>query len=88
MKTHLNIRAIILGLLVFSLFGCDKQAKQELAQLKDTNQKLQSNLSSYETLWDDIINKGEIDLINTNNFTQNITQVASPENIAVVPPSQ
>jgi hypothetical protein len=67
--------------MAITLFACDNQSKQELAQLKNNNQKLQANLASYEKLWDDIVNKGQIDLINTTNFTENITQVSSPENI-------
>ncbi len=81
MKKHNYFRAFIFGLLAITLFGCDNQSKQELAQLKDINQKLHSNLTSYETLWDDIINKGQIDLINATHFTDNITMVASPENV-------
>ncbi len=81
MKTHVCFRAIIIGLLAISLLGCDNQSKQELAQLKDINQKLQSNLTSYETLWDDVINNGQIDLINATHFTDNITQVSSSGNI-------
>ena len=81
MKTHVYYRAVILGLMVMALFGCDNQAKQELAQLKEVNKKLESNLSAYETLWDDIINKGQIDLINNTHFTENITQISSSENI-------
>jgi len=81
MKTHVYFRTILIGLLSIALFSCDTQSKQELAQLKDVNQKLQLNLSSYETLWDDIINKGQIDLINSTYFTENITQVFGSGNI-------
>ncbi len=64
-----------------ALFGCDNQAKQELAQLNEANKKLESNLIAYEKLWDDIVNYGQIDLINSKHFTENITQISSPENI-------
>ena len=81
MKTNAYFSAFLICLLTMALYGCDKQAKQELAQLKNDNQNLQSNLTSYENLWDDIVNKGQIDLINSTNFTEDITQVSSPENI-------
>lgn len=35
----------------------------------------------YESVWNDILNKGEIDLINATHFTEDITAVTSPENI-------
>ena len=81
MKTNAYFSAFLICLLTMALYGCDKQAKQELAQLKNDNQNLQSNLTSYENLWDDIVNKGQIDLINSANFTEDITQVSSSENI-------
>ncbi len=82
MKTHVYFRGILIGLLSIALFGCDNQSKQELAQLKDVNQNLQSNLTSYVALWDDVINNGKIDLINATHFTDNIIMVVSPENVA------
>ncbi|GAA4306526.1 hypothetical protein GCM10023163_31680 [Aestuariibaculum suncheonense] len=35
----------------------------------------------YEETWNQIINDGNIDLINNTNFTEDITLIASPENI-------
>lgn len=35
----------------------------------------------YETVWDEIINKGEIDKINATNFNENVIMVAETENI-------
>ncbi len=43
--------------------------------------KLEKNISMYEKTWNEIINNGDIDLINASNFTDDITLVTSPENI-------
>lgn len=42
---------------------------------------LDKNLKMYTQVWDDIVNKGQIDQINTENFDENIVMIASPENI-------
>lgn len=42
---------------------------------------INKDLKMYSQVWDDIINKGQIDRINTENFTTDITLVTSPENI-------
>ena len=50
-------------------------------QLETANKQLAANLKMYETTWDEVINKGKIDLINETNFDKNVTAVTSPENI-------
>lgn len=42
---------------------------------------INKDIEMYSRVWDDIINKGEIDNINAQNFTTDITMVSSPENI-------
>lgn len=61
---------LILCLTMFSLTGV-------LAQKNN----LKKDIKMYSQLWDDIMNKGEIRLINDNNFTADITLVASPDNV-------
>jgi len=43
--------------------------------------KIKKDIKMYSQVWDDIINKGQIDLINTTNFDTEITLVSSPENV-------
>lgn len=73
-----NVIALIL---LVSLTNCNNKPSAELLQLQIENKQLTKNLKMYVPLWDDIVNKGEIDLINETNFDKNITLVASPENI-------
>lgn len=45
------------------------------------NAKVEKNIKMYTEAWDQIINNGDLDLINVTNFTDDITMVSSPENI-------
>ena len=62
---------IILSLALIALFiSCDSNEKH-----------VQKNIAMYTQTWDDIINKGNLDLINNTTFDDSITMVYSPENI-------
>ena len=52
------------------LMGCNSNEKH-----------VQNNIKMYSETWDHIVNDGNLDLINDTNFTEDITLVASPENI-------
>ena len=43
--------------------------------------KVEKNISMYSETWDQIINDANLDLINADNFTEDITLVSSPENV-------
>ncbi|WP_081988150.1 ester cyclase [Psychroserpens jangbogonensis] len=45
------------------------------------NKSTESNIKMYAQVWDDIMNKGQIDNINPKYFDANITAISSPENI-------
>ena len=45
------------------------------------NAKVEKNIKMYSDTWDEIINKGNLDLINEDNFTSDITMIYSPENV-------
>ncbi len=42
---------------------------------------IEKDLKMYETTWDNIVNKRQIDQINETNFDKNVIMVMSPENI-------
>jgi steroid delta-isomerase-like uncharacterized protein len=46
-----------------------------------TNNKVESNIKMYSNVWDEIINNGELDLFNEDNFDPNFTLIMSPENV-------
>jgi len=45
------------------------------------NAKVEKNIKMYSETWDEIINTGNLDLINDKNFTEDVTLIMSPENI-------
>lgn len=45
------------------------------------NSSIEKDLKMYSQVWDDIVNKRQIDLINGKYFDTNITLVSSPENV-------
>ncbi|WP_370478164.1 ester cyclase [Tamlana flava] len=65
MKNSVQLLLVIISL---SLMSCG-------------NGKIEKDIKMYTSTWDEIINNAKIDLINSNNFTEDITLVASPENI-------
>ncbi|WP_223033135.1 ester cyclase [Hanstruepera marina] len=67
MKNSINILALVCMLLILS---CN-----------NLNQQTQKDIEMYSSVWDDIINKGELDKINNTYFDENITLVTSPENV-------
>jgi len=66
---------------VLSATGCQNEPPAECVQLQRAGEQLAANLKMYESTWDEIINQGNIDLINETNFDKNITLVASPGNV-------
>ncbi|RED44957.1 ester cyclase [Seonamhaeicola aphaedonensis] len=50
-----------------------------LSACKDA--QVEKNIIMYSNVWDEIVNKGNLDQINDTNFDSNITMISSPENI-------
>lgn len=67
MKNKFNFIVLAIAL---SILSCD-----------NTNKQVEENINMYSSVWDDVINKGEIDKINNVHFTEDITLISSPENI-------
>ncbi|MEZ4837789.1 ester cyclase [Flavobacterium sp.] len=42
---------------------------------------IENDIKMYEQVWDNIVNKGQIDLINAKNFDEKITLISKPENV-------
>lgn len=43
--------------------------------------EVENNITKYSNVWDEIVNKGNLDQINDANFDTNITMISSPENV-------
>jgi steroid delta-isomerase-like uncharacterized protein len=79
--TKLSTFSILTLFFLAALTGCNNEPSAELVQLETAEKQLTANLEMYETVWNEIINKGKIDAINETNFDKNVAIVFSPENI-------
>ena len=87
--TKIIFGGIFAFLLSFSIISCKNEPvpdtvnepSAEHLALESAEKKLGENLKMYATVWDDIINKREIDKINSTNFDENITLIAAPDNV-------
>ena len=72
-------------LLLLTIMSCQIKTNNEPSTehiiLEKADKELTENLKMYKTVWDDIINKREIDKINETNFDANITLITAPENV-------
>lgn len=82
MKKDKLFTAMAFGLfLIYLIAGCENKPSQECKELMAANEQLTANLKMYEAVWNDIINKREIEKINETSFDKNITLITSPENV-------
>ncbi len=73
---------LILPLIIASCEHEDKnEPSSECVALQNAEAQLTANLKLYQTVWDDVINKQEIDKINDTNFDPDVTLVTAPENV-------
>ncbi len=88
MKTQKYITVFIaLGILFSSfLISCDNEAAEKDIEAEKADEQLEANIIMYESVWDDIVNNGNLDAINKNYFDENITMIAKPENIVGIKP--
>ena len=73
--------------LTAGIVGCATETapSPECVALQAAEQQVAGNLKMYTAVWDDIINKGDLDKINETNFDANITMIYAPENVVGIP---
>ncbi len=83
-RNNFFFSGVLVLLLSLSIVSCKNEANEPSAEhvaLEQAEKQLTDNLEMYETVWDDILNKREIDKINETNFDTSITFVSPPENV-------
>ena len=67
---------LIAGIIVSNLIltGCTNSAKEEAEHVK-------ANIQTYTYVWDEIMNKGKLDMFNDTYFTKDVVMHASPNDI-------
>jgi steroid delta-isomerase-like uncharacterized protein len=61
-------------MLIFLVIACSNSYKEEADHV-------QSNIKNYTYVWDEIMNKGKMDMFNDSNFTKDVVMHASPSDI-------
>lgn len=73
MKNNLNLfKATIVLLTLFSMTFCSSPKR-------DT--KLDDNIKKYSYIWDEIMNNGNLDILNDSNFTTDVVMNDGPKDI-------
>src|SRR6218665_577826 len=82
MKSIKFLSLVFIGLaLPMFLISCKNEPSAECVALETADKQLKADIKLYESTWDEVINKGKLDLINETNFDKNITLVSKPGNI-------
>ena len=67
--------------LFIGLGSCNTQGNEEAAKIIAVNKQSEANIKLYTQVWDEIINKGRLDLFNDSNFTKNVIMHVSPKDL-------
>jgi steroid delta-isomerase-like uncharacterized protein len=67
---------VLIGIALITLIinACSNSYKEEAEQVK-------SNIEKYTYVWDEIMNKGKLDMFNDSNFTKDVVMHSSPSDV-------
>ena len=69
-----KILVFLLGIIIIS---CDTKPNQECIDLANESSKVKSNIELYSKVWDTAINGRNIEIINLDNFDENIKTITA-----------
>ena len=70
---------ILIPSLAFIFIGCSSPQKKEPAQADP----VEANIKMYTHVWDEIINKRNLDMFNDSNFTKDVVMHANPDVVGI-----
>ena len=70
---------LLLAIVFTALVSCNNSANETASEPKAD--PVPANIEMYSRVWDDIINKGDLNTFNENNFTSDVVMHASPSDI-------
>ena len=73
MKKNMNLIMVFLTML---FIGCNNPSEKHL-ELEAAQKSLEANITMYETLWNNVINGRQIDLINEDSFHSDVVALAT-----------
>ena len=72
---------ILVFLLGITIINCDTKTNQECTDLINKSSKVKSNVELYSKVWDKAINARNIEIINLDNFDENIKAITADGDI-------
>lgn len=75
-----NFSLLMAVLFVLSFASCSEPEKQAMVEV-DVNAAVNGNIKKYSFVWDEIMNKGKLDMFNDSNFTADVVMHVNPEDI-------
>ena len=72
---------ILITLIGVTILSCEPKQSQECIDLSNANSKVKSNLELYSMVWDKAINGRNIEIINLDNFDENIKAITADGDI-------
>lgn len=79
MKQNLSSKSFFALFLFFAmiLFSCSSHEENK----PEKTDAVEANIKMYTHVWDEIINKGKLDMFNDSNFTKDVVMHASPSDV-------
>ena len=68
---------LLISLIGFTILSCNPKPSQECIDLSNANSKVNSNLELYSRVWDTAINGRNIEIINLDNFDENVKTITA-----------
>ena len=68
---------LLISLIGFTILSCNPKPSQECIALSNANSKVKSNLELYSRVWDTAINGRNIEIINLDNFDENVKTITA-----------
>ncbi|MEI9943885.1 MAG: ester cyclase [Chitinophagaceae bacterium] len=82
MKQTTDLPAFLIAILVLLFSACSSTEKPSPGNTDTAKtDSFEANIKTYTHVWDEIINKGKLDLFNDSNFTKDVVMHASPSDI-------
>ncbi|MEP6845920.1 MAG: ester cyclase [Panacibacter sp.] len=78
MKCNFSFRLSLFACITATLFTIGCTTKEETKA-----DPVEANIKMYTHTWDEIINKGRLDLFNDSNFTTNVVMHANPDIVGI-----
>ena len=75
--TKRNITAIAMAIIILPFFSCSSTIQADSPK----TDSVEANIKMYTHVWDEIINKGKLDMFNDSNFTKDVVMHASPSDV-------